>query len=86
MSRTVVVSVVFIFIAVLAPFLFPWQFSILVSIVASAFFPPAPLLTGMLLDVLYGGARSIPYFTALGLVLGVLAYFVQQFVKTRIMS
>jgi hypothetical protein len=86
MSRTVVVTVIFIFIAVLAPFLFPWQFSIFVSIAASAFFPPAPLLTGMLLDVLYGGARSVPYFSILGLFLAILAYFVQQFVKTRIMS
>ena len=86
MSRSVIFAFGLTFISVLAPFIFPWEFSVFISAIASLFFPPAAFLTGMLLDVLYGSAKSIPYFSLLGLGIGISAYFVQQFMKTRIMS
>ena len=73
-------------ISIFAPFIFPWQFTLLLSVPCSIFFLPATLVSGFLLDVLYKTSHAVPYFTLLGALLMVISYFVQQFVKTRIMS
>jgi len=86
MQRITVITSGLVFAALIAPFFFPWQLSVLLSIAASFFFPPAAILSGVLLDALYSGAHGFPYFTPLGVVISVVAYFVQQFMKTRIMS
>jgi hypothetical protein len=86
MKTSTVIAVVAGFTSFLAPFFFPWKFTVGVSILASLFFPPAGLLSGLLLDILYSSAKGWPYFTLLGLLISVISYFVQQFVKTRIMS
>ena len=72
--------------AILAPFFFPWGVSLAIGIIAAFYFAPASILSGVLIDTLYFNTHIFPYFTILGAVISVLMYFVQQFVKTRIMS
>ncbi len=92
MSRYIL-NTLFIVLAFLAPFFFPWPAALALGILASLFFPPAVILTGALIDILYFNGiagifrhGSFPYFTIIGIVIAFVAYFVQQFVKTRIMS
>ena len=73
-------------VSVVSLFVFPWQVTLLSTIVASVFVPPIAVCVGILADVLYGN-NITPYFgTLLGLVLSCLGFFVHQFLKTRIMS
>jgi hypothetical protein len=86
MSRYFFVSIALSFLALLAPFFFPWYVALLLGILAAFFFPPIVALTGLLLDVLYFNGHGWPYFTILGILCAGVTYLVHQFVKTRIMS
>ena len=86
MSRFFVVTIFAVLLAILAPFFFSWGYALFVGVVASLLFPPAIIFTGVLLDVLYFNSHILPYFTVLSIGIAIAAYFVQQFVKTRIMS
>ena len=81
-----VTAILFLALATLAPFYFPWQFALLVAIIAALFVPPAAIITGGLLDILYYAGGAIPYFTIIGIFIAIIAFFVQQFIKTRMMS
>ena len=93
MSRLSILTAALVFLSLLAPFFFPWPFALGLGVLAALFFPSVVIGTGALLDILYFdgtgglfGHGGIPYFTIIGCVLAGVAYFVQQFVKTRIMS
>ena len=75
-----------ILVVLLAPFFFPWPYVLVLAVVVGYFFPPITLVVGALLDTLYFGGKGIPYFTLLGAAAMLILFFVQQFVKARIMS
>ena len=73
--------------ALAGPFMFPAVFSVLVVFCASIVLPPLGLLAGVIADALYyTPSVHVPYATLLGLLITVLGFFVQQFIKTRIMG
>jgi hypothetical protein len=89
MQKTIqsyLINGLFLALASLAPFFFPWQFALAVGIIASLIVPPAAVITGGLLDILYYDGTGFPYFTIIGIIVAIIAFFVQQFIKTRIMS
>ncbi|MDR3548506.1 MAG: hypothetical protein P4M11_09630 [Candidatus Pacebacteria bacterium] len=88
MNRTIryLTAALFLALASLAPFYFPWPYALAIGVISAFVIPPAAIITGGLLDVLYYGGSGLPYFTIIGLIIAVIAYAVQQFVKTRIMS
>lgn len=72
----------------LSVFILPWTITILLMFGAGLVFPPAPFFIGILVDFLYYpgfGTGIWPHGTLIGLVISVLTYGVQHFVKTRIM-
>jgi hypothetical protein len=73
-------------LAALAPFFFSWPYALALGFFAACFFPPAILIVGAFLDLLYFNGHGIPHFTLVGLVGSVIFTFVQQFLKARIMS
>lgn len=73
-------------LAMLSPFFFPWPFAVASALIAGFFFPPIALVTGVLLDALYFNGHGFPQFTIFGIIATLILFFVQQFVKTRIMS
>ncbi len=80
-------KVVAVLLGLSAPLLFPAAFALGVVVITSVIVPPIGLLAGMLTDALYyTPSVSIPYATIIGLVISVLGYFVQRFLKTRIMT
>ena len=85
-SRIPIVTILLVSLAILGPFFFPWSVALILGTFAALFFPPVIILTGVLIDTLYFSTHSFPYFTILSLIIAVVAFFVQQFVKTRIMS
>jgi hypothetical protein len=92
MPKLIFTGAILSFLAIFAPFFFSWPYSFGIAGVASVFFPPVAVLSGALIDTLYfehGASHSLfilPYFTILGCIVGMIAFSVQQFVKTRIMS
>jgi hypothetical protein len=79
-----------VLLAVLAPFFFPWPIAFALGIFSAFFVPPASIINGGLIDMLYFSAQHglhiFPYFTILGVIVAIIGVFVQQFLKTRIMS
>ena len=75
-------------LALLSLFLFPWQASALMLAVASAFFPPAGVMLGIIADLAYyqPGAAFLPWFSLYGIFLTAGMLLVHRFVKTRIME
>lgn len=74
-------------IALVSPFLFPSVVTFLVVLVAACIEPLVGVVAGILTDLLYATpGMHFPYATVLGGVLSLIGLFVQQFVKTRIMS
>jgi hypothetical protein len=73
-----------IFLAILSPFFFPWQVAFGIGIVAAFSFPPIIILNGCLLDLLYFNGAGLPAFTFFSFIAAAIAYFVHQFIKTRI--
>ncbi len=80
--------VVFGAAALLSPFMFPYPFTMLLSFVASLYFPPLGFLVGVLTDFLYytPSAFPVPLATVLGIFISVGAFFMQRFLKARIMN
>lgn len=83
----------FVLLAFLSLFLFPYPYTVLLSLIASLYLPFAALVVGVLADILYfsplppsSGGLSLPVGTLLGALLSVLALFVRRFVKTRIID
>jgi uncharacterized membrane protein (UPF0136 family) len=77
----------------LSLFLFPYPYTLLLSFVASLFFPWVSLVVGIIADTVYfvphppqGGGLSIPYATLFGACASLLALFVRRFMKARIIS
>ncbi len=79
---------VFILAALASVFLFPYPATLFLSFVAGAFFPPMPLITGILVDLYYHvpGAAVLPWGTVWGLVLSLVCVGVRRFVKARIIG
>ncbi|HWH06967.1 MAG TPA: hypothetical protein VNU47_00335 [Candidatus Paceibacterota bacterium] len=78
-------KVIVVVLALLAPFLFPWQLTLLLALIASYFVPGVALVVGALMEALYG-TFGIPYALILGVLGFIGALFVQRFVKARIMG
>ena len=79
---------VFIIAAFLSPFLFPYPLTLVLSAVASFFFPPVAFLVGLLAEILYftPQASLVPIAALGGLLISVLALFVRRFAKARIIG
>ncbi len=79
---------VLIALAVLSPFLFPYPVTLALSFVASLFYPPLALVVGILTDLLYyvPSVAPLPLAVLTGLALSIAAFFMQRFLKTRIMG
>ena len=77
---------VFILLSVASVFLFPYPLTLVLSVIAGVFFPPMPLITGILVDLYYHvpGAAMLPWGVVWGLVLSLLAVGAHRFVKARI--
>jgi hypothetical protein len=88
--RNLIAPVLIALLAVLAPFFFPWPLAFAIGVFASFFIPAIGIVNGGLIDLLYytsfPGAHAFPYFTILGIIAAIFGAFVQQFIKTRIMS
>ena len=80
--------IVLVLAAFLSPFLFPYPATILLSFVAGLVLPPVPLLVGAMTDALYfsPGAGAFPVALIIGLGLSVATFFMQGFLKARIMA
>jgi hypothetical protein len=76
-------------LALIGPFLFPWPFTAALALLAAIYFPLAPVIVGMLTDVLYyaHGAASygLPWWSTVGLIATLIAYGVRGFFETSIM-
>lgn len=73
-------------LAVLSPFLFPVPLTFVLSFFAGLFVPLIPLLSGALLEYLYGvPSEALPLGLLIGALLCALSFFVRGFIKTRIM-
>lgn len=83
-----IVRGLFILFAFLAPFLFPYPLTLMISMLAGIIFPPVPLLVGLLVDALYyHPALAVPpYGTLFGAVASVAALFLGRFIRARIVS
>jgi hypothetical protein len=72
--------------ALLSPFLFPAPVTFVLSFFAGLFVPLVPLLSGAILEFLYGAPGvSLPVALIAGAFLSMLAMLVRGFIKTRIM-
>lgn len=69
-------------------FLFPYPLTLILSFVASLFFPPTAFLIGAFADLLYFTSYDSALPTALlfGIGLSLIALFVRRFVRTRIIE
>lgn len=74
--------------ALLSPLLFPYPLTLVLSFLAGLAFPPVPFVAGIIADALYftPGAAWFPAASAAGLALSVGAFFMQRFLKARIMA
>lgn len=72
--------------ALLAPFLFPYPFTLLLSFIASVFVPWLALIIGLMQDALFMVPHEgrIPTATLLGAFASLFALIVRRFVKARI--
>ncbi len=73
--------------ALIAPLFFPWQYVVLITLIASWRYPPVALVVGIEMDALYfaHGAVGITYASLWGFV-AMLAFFaLRRFVHTHIL-
>lgn len=75
-------------IALIAPFLFPYPFTLVLSFAGALAFPVVGLLVGALVDLLYYVPHPgiYPLATFTGVFIFVAAFFVRRFVKARIIG
>lgn len=79
------IRIVFIVLALLSPFLFPWQLTVALTLVAAYFVPGMALVVGALMEALYG-TFGVPYALIWGVLGFIVAIIVQRLVKARIMG
>jgi hypothetical protein len=75
----------FIILALVSPFIFPWQVTGVLAFIAALVFPPLAIFIGILIDVLYHAAGSLWWGTIAGLILCGIAYLVRYVFRARIM-
>lgn len=77
---------VFLALALLSIFFFPYPLTVLLSFVASLYVPIAGLLIGILADLVYytPHASSLPLATMYGAAASLLAYILRRFVRARL--
>lgn len=73
-------------LSVLSLFWFPYPYTLVLSFVASLYFPPAAFLIGIGADLLYLPSGTFPLASAVGLGLSLFSVFVHRFTKARIIS
>lgn len=79
------IKAVLIALPLISTFVFPWQLTAILAVVAAAFFPPILLIVGVLCELLYG-VSGMPHALLFGLVGFLIARFVRFFVKARIIE
>lgn len=74
--------------ALFSPFIFPWYYTATLAVLASWKYPFAALVVGIEFDVLYLPSHSsfVPFGTIIGVVVTVLAFFIQHIMKTYVRS
>jgi hypothetical protein len=80
------ISVALVASAFASAFLFPYPATLALSLAASAVFPPAGALVGLLSDALYLSMPGIPLATLLGCGASLSGLLVRRFAKARIMG
>lgn len=88
MTRRVAFGIPLGVLAVLSPLLFPVYLAVLIVTLVSLLIPPIALVAGMLADALYyvPGHVFVPYASIAGLLASLIAVFVHDFIKARIIS
>jgi hypothetical protein len=79
------IRIALIVLALVAPFLMPWQYAAVLALAASFYMPPVALIVGAVSEALYG-TGTVPYAFLVGLVGMLFMYGVRRFVEARIMS
>lgn len=79
---------IFILAAVLAPFFFPYPYTLGLSFIASLFVPALAFMIGILSDALYLVPQkgAVPYASLIGAGVSLIALIVRRFIKARIIS
>ena len=72
--------------AILSALLFPYPYTVLLTVIASVAFPPTGLLVGVLVDALYYTGTGLPLGLLMGLGASIFGFVVHRFVKARIMD
>jgi hypothetical protein len=71
----------------LAPFFFPWKFSLLLAFALSLALPLGGIATGLVADALYySPAFGLPWATIAAVIGALIAYGVRRFAKARIIG
>lgn len=83
-----IVRAALVIAALLSPLLFPYPATLLLSFLAGLVLPTVPLVAGIATDALYftPGVAAFPAASAAGLALSIATFFMQRFLKARIMS
>jgi|CXWL01.1.fsa_nt_gi hypothetical protein len=81
MIRLILIGVSFVSL-----FWFPYPYTLVLSFIASAFFPPWALFIGFFADVLYLPNGAWPTALVMGALLSLISVFVHRFIKTRIIN
>jgi hypothetical protein len=72
---------------VIAPFFFPWKFSLLLAFALSLALPFGGIATGLVADALYySPGLGLPWATIAAAVGALIAYGVRRFAKARIIG
>lgn len=84
---TGVLRVVFVGMAFISPFLFPYPFTLALSFIASVFAPWVAVSVGLLMDAIFmiPHQHTVPLATLVGAGISFGALIVRRFVKARIM-
>lgn len=74
--------------ALISPFLFVWQYTAILAVLASWKYPFAPLIVGIEFDVLYMVPHSFffPVGTIIGVAVMMCVFFIKYVVKTYVRS
>ena len=76
----------FIFILFLAPFFFPYLFTLSLIAGAALLLPSAALGAGILIDLLYASSLHLPLGTISALLFVGIGFFMRTFIRTHVMS
>ncbi len=74
--------------ALFSPFFFPWLYTAVVAIIASARYPLVAFIVGIEIDALYyvHGVTSLPYASVWGIIVMILAILIRRFTRVYLIT